>query len=123
MGLGIWLRGALYNRLLQFPREAAAWQELRAQRQPVATEDGWREFRGILHNHSEISHDCEVAFEEILRVLQATGIDFIAMSDHCVEGRADFNWQWRGLREGKLFIPGFEMQEGFMPFGVAAAWF
>ncbi len=120
VGLGIWLRGALYNRLVHFPREAAAWQELRAQRQPVATEDGWREYRGILHNHSEISHDCEVAFEEILRVLQVTGIDFIALSDHCVEGRADFNWQWRGVREGKLFIPGFEMQGGFMPFGVAA---
>jgi hypothetical protein len=36
-----------------------------------------------------------------------------------VEGRADFNWQWRGLHDGKLFIPGFEMKEGIMPFGVA----
>ena len=81
---------------------------------------GWREFRGILHSHSEISHDCEVPSREILRVLQETQLDFICLSDHCPEGRADFNLQWRGLHGGKLFIPGFEMRDGFMPFGVAA---
>jgi hypothetical protein len=42
------------------------------------------------------------------------------LSDHCAEGRADFGRQWRGLRDGKLFVPGFEMKGGFMPFGVAA---
>ncbi len=115
-----WLRGALYRRWIQFPREAAAWAALRADRQPVADPVGWREFRGVLHSHSEHSHDCEVPFPEILRVLKATGRDFIAMSDHCVEGRADFNLQWRGLHDGILFIPGFEMKQGYMPFGVAA---
>jgi hypothetical protein len=60
-----------------------------------------------------------VPFEEILRVLQVTGIDFICLSDHCDEGRADFSRQWRGLHDGKLFVPGYEMKGGFMPFGVA----
>ena len=27
-----WLRGALYNRFVRFPREEAAWQAIRAQR-------------------------------------------------------------------------------------------
>ena len=114
-----WLRHALYHRFVQFPREAAAWQALRAQRQPVPALPGWNDYRGILHSHSKFSHDSEVPFEEILRVLKTTGIDFICMSDHPIEGRADFDLQWRGLREGKLFVPGFEMKEGIMPFGVA----
>jgi hypothetical protein len=120
LALLLWLRGALYNRFVTFPREEAAWQELRAQRQPVTNHTGWTEYRGILHAHSKYSHDSLVPLEEILRVLKATHIDFICLSDHPVEGRADFDLQWRGLHDGKLFIPGFEMKEGVMPFGVAA---
>ncbi len=105
LALLFWLRGALYDRFVRFPRQEAAWTALRAQRQPVTENAGWREFRGILHSHSKLSHDCEVPFEEILRVLKATGIDFICLSDHCTAGRADFHAQWRGLHEGKLFIP------------------
>jgi hypothetical protein len=115
----VWFRGALYHRFVRFPREEAAWQALRTQRQPVTEDAGWKEFRGILHSHSEFSHDCEVPFEEILAALQTARLDFICLSDHCVEGRADFDRQWRGLHDGKLFIPGFEMKEGIMPFGVA----
>jgi hypothetical protein len=59
-----------------------------------------------------------VPFEAILRALQETGTDFIALSDHAHEGLADFSAQWRGLHEGKLFIPGYEMRRGWMPFGV-----
>lgn len=117
-----WMRGALYNRLVRFPRTEVAWRSLQSERQPVDGNlpGGWKEFRGILHSHSHFSHDSEVPFEEILRAMQAARLDFICLSDHCVEGRADFSWQWRGVRDGKLFIPGFEMREGFMPFGVAS---
>ena len=115
-----WLRGALYHRFVSFPREEAAWRTLRAQRQPVPGLAGLNDYRGILHSHSKYSHDSEVPFEEILRVLKSTGIDFICLSDHPIQGRADFNLQWRGLHEGKLFVPGFEMKDGIMPFGVAS---
>lgn len=115
-----WLRGAIYNRLVRFPQQEAAWQALRAQHKPVTEDGGWKEYRGILHSHSHLSHDSEVPFEEILDVLKKARLDFICMSDHCVDGRADFDWQWRGLHDGKLFIPGFEMKEGLMPFGVAS---
>ena len=115
-----WLRGALYNRFVRFPREATAWQNLRAQRLPVTNNAGWNEYRGILHSHSHFSHDSEVSFEQILQAVKIARLDFICLSDHCVEGRADFDWQWRGLHEGKLFIPGFEMKEGMMPVGVAS---
>ena len=115
-----WLRGALYNRLVRFPREEAAWRAIRAQRQPVADDAGWTEYRGILHNHSHLSHDSEVSFEDILKALDTAKLDFICLSDHPIEGRADFALQWRGLHGGKLFIPGFEMRDGIMPVGVAA---
>ena len=115
-----WMRSALYHRFVRFPRQAAAWEALRAQRQTVADNAGWPEFRGVCHSHSELSHDCEVPFGDILRAMKAAGVDFICLSDHCDDGRADFSRQWRGLREGKLFIPGFEMRDGFMPFGVAS---
>lgn len=115
-----WLRGALYNRLVRYPREEAAWQAIRAGRQPVTDNAGWKEYRGILHSHSHFSHDSEVPFEKIWEALKVAKLDFICLSDHCVDGRGDFNWQWRGFHDGKLFIPGFEMKNGIMPFGVAA---
>jgi len=114
-----WLSGALYNRFVRFPRQEAGWKAVRAQLRPVAEKAGWTDYRGIVHSHSHLSHDCEVPFEEILRVLKTAKIDFICLSDHCDNNRADFDVQWRGLHQGKLFIPGFEMRQGFMPFGVA----
>ena len=115
-----WLRGALYNHFVVFPREEAAWQALRAERQHVPDQSGWNEYRGILHSHSKLSHDSEVPFEEILGALKTAKLDFICLSDHPIQGRADFSLQWRGIHDGKLFIPGFEMKDGIMPFGVAS---
>jgi len=115
--LAFWMSGAVYDRFVRFPREAAAWKALRAERRTFPEMGRWNEYRGILHAHSKFSHDCEVPMEEILRVLKSTGIDFICLSDHCIDGRADFSLQWHGLHDAKLFIPGFEMRDGFMPFG------
>jgi hypothetical protein len=118
---GLWVfRGALYNRYVRYPRQAAAWQAIRAQSEPVTETAGWNEYRGILHSHSHLSHDSDVAFEDILKALEIAELDFICMSDHADEGRADFSRQWRGLHGGKLFVPGFEMRHGYMPFGVAS---
>lgn len=114
----IWLRRGIYHHFITFPREQAAWVALRAQSQPVKETGGWTEYRGILHSHSKFSHDSEVPFETILKAMQIDRLDFICMSDHTIDGLGNFDWQWRGLHDGKLFIPGFEMKEGMMPFGV-----
>jgi hypothetical protein len=116
----VWFRAAIYHHYVTFPAEKAAWEELRGELQPLAQTHGWNEYLGIVHSHSHLSHDCEVPFEEILAVLQQTGRDFICLSDHWHEGKADFSAQWRGLHSGKLFIPGYEMKEGLMGFGVAS---
>jgi hypothetical protein len=116
--VGFWMRGAIHNRFARFPKEEAAWKALRAQRQPVTETGPWHEYRGILHAHSRYSHDCEMTFEEILAAAKSAGLDFVCLSDHCTDARADFDCQWRGSHDGKLFIPGFEMKDGLMPIGV-----
>lgn len=111
-------RSALYNRFIGFPREAGAWQALRDSRVAPSLDDGWNEYRGVSHSHSELSHDCMVSFEEILRVMKETERDFILMSDHCDEGKADYSRQWKGVKDGVLFVRGYEMGYGFMPWGL-----
>jgi hypothetical protein len=108
-------RQAIYNRFVRFPKEAAAWNYIRAVRQPVTMDDGWHEYVGNCHSHSYLSHDSEVPFETILEALKRAGHDFIFMSDHTDENIADYSVQWKGLHDGKLFVRGFEMDYGFMP--------
>lgn len=112
-------RGALYNRVVAFPKQEAAWKTIRQNRIPVPFFTGWNEYRGAIHNHSEISHDSEVPFEHILKTMKDTGRDFIIMSDHCQEGDNNlYGLQWKGIHDGVLFVQGFEMQAGFMPVGL-----
>lgn len=111
-------RGALYNRYVRFPKEAAAWQTIRDNLQPVTLDDGWGAYRGNCHSHSYISHDSQVPFEEILTALKSAERDFIFMSDHVVDDIADYSIQWKGMKDGVLFIRGYEMGSGFMPWGL-----
>ena len=114
-------RSALYNRFFVFPKQAAAWESIRTNPSTVKLpyEIPWKHYRGSAHDHSLLSHDSEVPFERIRQVLKETDRDFIAMSDHCLPGDiADYGTQWRGIYEGKLFMPGFEMKRGFMPWGL-----
>jgi len=116
--IGYTFRIDLYRFFIRFPKEARAWAAIKADHQEVTLDDGWTDYRGPIHNHSFISHDSMVSFEEILATLKETDCDFIFMADHCVKDIADFKLQWRGLKDGKLFVPGYEMDYGFMPFGV-----
>jgi hypothetical protein len=118
LGLAYFFRGALYNRYVQFPREAAAWEAIRANLKPVTLDDGWGAYRGNCHSHSSISHDSQVPFEEILEALKIAERDFIFMSDHAVDDIADYSIQWKGIKDGILFIRGYEMGYGFMPWGL-----
>lgn len=118
LALLVWLHEALWNRWVRFPREERAWAELRALRQPVPEDAGWPEFRGALHAHSELSHDSEVPFPDILRAMGRARLDFLVLGDHAQpDGRADFSAQWRGLHDGRLLIAGFELRDGFLAFG------
>lgn len=116
---GLWLfRHAIYNRVFVFPKQAAAWEELRAQRQDVTLDDGYIDVRGVCHAHSKFSHDSEMEFEKILEAAKKADIQFLFMSDHVINTKADFSWQWRGNHDGVWFFPGFEMGAGFFVWGL-----
>lgn len=118
LALAWFARGALYNHYIRFPKEADAWQAIRDDRQEVTLDDGWGAYRGNCHSHSYISHDSNVPFEEILAALKSAERDFIFMSDHVVDDIADYSIQWKGLHDGVLFVRGYEMGSGFMPWGL-----
>lgn len=108
----------LYHHFWLFPKQAAAWKELAGQRTPVALDSGWNEYRGVFHSHSHLSHDSEVQFPEIVEALHKAQCQFIFMTDHVVDGKADYSLGWRGVHDGILFVQGYEMAEGFMPWGL-----
>ena len=108
----------LYHHFWLFPKQAVAWKKLAAQRTPVALTSGWNEYRGVMHSHSHISHDSEVKFPEIVEALHKAQCQFIFMTDHVVDGKADYSLGWKGIHDGILFVRGFEMEEGFMPWGL-----
>lgn len=109
---------ALYHRFYLFPKEARAWEQIRSENIKPSLDDGWPEFKGALHAHSHFSHDSAASFEEILAALKQANCNFMFMSDHCVDGKADYSIQWHGLKDGVLFVPGYEMSQGFMPWGL-----
>lgn len=115
---GIAFRKPLYNRFVLFPRQQKAWDAIRAKRVTPPLRYAWNEYRGIMHNHTELSYDSMVSPEEILDVLKKCDLDFIFTSDHCDNDLADYSKGWKGLHDGKLFVRGYEMSEGFMPWGM-----
>ena len=112
------LSPGLYNRFSYFPREKAAWQQLAKSRVEAGVNTGWNEYKGSIHSHSEISHDSDTSFPDIQKALKGIGSNFIMMSDHYVDGKADYSLGWKGDHDGILFIRGFEMDHGLMPWGL-----
>lgn len=108
----------LYHHFYLFPKQAAEWKKLSTQRTPVVLQTGWQEYRGVMHSHSHLSHDSEVQFPDIVQALHKAQCQFIFLTDHVVDGKGDYSQGWKGLHDGILFVRGFEMQSGFMPWGL-----
>jgi hypothetical protein len=112
------LSPGLYNRFSYFPKEKAAWQQLAKTRVEVNAGTGWNEYKGSIHSHSELSHDSKAPLPDIQKALKSIGSNFIMMSDHYVNGKADYSLGWKGDHDGVLFVRGFEMDHGIMPWGL-----
>jgi len=107
-----------WRRFYVYPRTEAALAALGRQRAPAEPlADGLIDLRGIIHCHSDLSHDSMGTPGEIIAAGQRAGIDYLIMTDH-------FGWLTdadvirRGLRGehgGILFIVGAEMRDGVMP--------
>ncbi len=118
LGAVLFFRSALYNRFVLYPRQAAAWEALRRQAQPVTLEDGWQEYRGVCHNHTNQSHDSDGTYEQILAAARQAQVDFVLMANHCDQGIGRYSRGWEGDHEGVTFVRGYEMENGFMPWGL-----
>jgi hypothetical protein len=116
--LGVVFRTALYDRFYLFPKQAQAWAQFRAERVVPKLDDGWNEYRGCLHAHSELSHDSAIPFPDIVTALKKDDVDFICMTDHYDDGKADYSRGWNGIHDGILFIRGYELDHGLMPWGI-----
>ena len=109
---------ALYHHFYLFPRQREATRQLQAQRRDIPPPPGWKELVAACHVHSDLSHDSDGRWEDILRQARSAGVDVVLMADHFRDRKADFSLQWAGVHGGVRFFRGFEMRNGFMPWGL-----
>ena len=109
---------ALHTRFVLFPKPSQACSQLAAERVDPGITTGWNEYRGVLHSHSELSHDSAISFPEIVTALQKADVDVICMTDHYEKGLADYSLGWNGIHDDILFIRGYELNYGLMPWGI-----
>ena len=88
-------------------------------RHGVRLKTGYTDYRGILHAHAEDSSHTGGTRPELLAAAKNAGISIIMLTDHVRPGRDFINDNWRGLRDGVLFIPGAE-SEGFLAYPTAS---
>ncbi len=87
----------------------------RRQRKPVTVRTGYQDYRAILHAHAEDAAHTGGTRPELLAAAKRTDVQVIMLTDHVREGRDFINDNWRGQRDGVLFIPGGET-EGFLAY-------
>lgn len=67
------------------------------------------DYRGVIHLHSELSHDSDGKFEDIVEAAKNNGIDFIVMTDHWSPEL--YEKSKRGIFGKTLFIAGAEISK------------
>lgn len=67
-----------------------------------------RRYRGVIHVHSNVSHDSAGEPAEIVAAAKAAGLDFVMTTDH--NSRAIFDQGFDGWRDGVLVIRGAEFR-------------
>jgi len=48
----------------------------------VSLDDGYTDFEGVLHVHTNVSYDAHGRFEDAVRIANAQGLDFVVITDH-----------------------------------------
>jgi hypothetical protein len=65
---------------------------------------GWRDLRGVVHVHTEASHDSPGTLDAVLAAARASGIAWVALSEHTRPGRLGPY----GRFDDVTVLPGFE---------------
>lgn len=68
----------------------------------------YRDYRGVMHVHSLLSHDSRSTPEEIRKACQAIGVEVVMFNEHPADHYDFVKDGHRGLVDGVLFIPGAE---------------
>jgi acetyl esterase/lipase len=101
---------------LQAVHEARSkWEEMR-KNPPLGsrrTNTGiYNDYRAVIHVHAQDSKHTGGTRAEVLAAAKKTGVDVVMFSDH----RGPMPETWSGLKEGVLFIPGSEDDDGKLRF-------
>jgi len=87
--------------------------KLRRSRQTVKLQNGFGDYKAILHAHAEDSAHTGGTRPELLAAAKMVGVKIIMLTDHVRPPKDFINDSWRGMHDGVLFIPGAE-SEGFL---------
>jgi acetyl esterase/lipase len=91
------------------------WDELRKNPPPGARRGDpgiFNDYRAVIHVHAEDSNHTKGTRPEVLAAAKKVGVDVVMWSDH----RGPKPETWRGLKDGVLFIPGSEDDDGKLRF-------
>ncbi|MFO1022624.1 MAG: hypothetical protein U0903_18290 [Planctomycetales bacterium] len=68
----------------------------------------YKEYRGVMHVHSRLSHDSRSTPEEVRKGAQAVGVQVVMFNEHPAPTYDFVKDGNQGLKDGVLFIPGAE---------------
>lgn len=116
LGVALWsLRTPLYRRWVLYPRYESSLKEMSG-RLSSPPEDGWTDFRCVVHSHSYLSHDSIGTPAEIVAAARKVGIDAIFMTDHPTPDNRQLSRALVGETSGVIFFPGYESGENMAVF-------
>lgn len=116
LGVALWLlRTPLYKRFVLYPRYDRALAELKT-RLAAPPDDGWTDFRSVVHSHSYLSHDSIGTPAEIVAAAKKVGIEAIFMTDHPTPDNRQLSHALSGDASGVIFFPGYESGENMAVF-------
>jgi acetyl esterase/lipase len=91
------------------------WDDMRKNPPPGARRGDpgiFDDYRAVIHVHAEDSNHTKGTRPEVLAAAKKVGVDVVLWSDH----RGPKPETWRGLKDGVLFIPGSEDDDGKLRF-------
>ena len=91
-------------------RLSTAIQLVSSERRTSETQDGYVEYRGVIHVHSFLGGHSEGTFQEIISAAKTNGLQFVVMTEH-VESLIDTSaMTLKGTNSGVLFVNGNEVK-------------
>jgi len=83
---------------------AIPWPQAARAPFPARSAEGWLDLRGVVHVHTEASHDSPGTLAEVVAAARSAGLAWVALTEHTKPGRLGAH----GMIEGVLVLPGFE---------------